>query len=60
MAQEGWICPKCGRALAPWMSECPCNYISTTITCSYTLETSATNTKSKGELQKWPKMNSKM
>ena len=21
---EGWICPKCGRALAPWMSECPC------------------------------------
>jgi hypothetical protein len=20
----GWICPKCGRALAPWMSECPC------------------------------------
>ena len=21
---EGWICPKCGRALAPWVSECPC------------------------------------
>ena len=21
---EGWICPKCGRGLAPWMSECPC------------------------------------
>ena len=20
----GWICPKCGRALAPWISECPC------------------------------------
>ena len=20
----GWICPKCGRALAPWVSECPC------------------------------------
>lgn len=24
MAKEGWICPKCGRALAPWVSECPC------------------------------------
>lgn len=23
----GWICPKCGRALAPWVSECPC-YVS--------------------------------
>lgn len=21
---QGWICPKCGRALAPWVSECPC------------------------------------
>ena len=21
---NGWICPKCGRALAPWVSECPC------------------------------------
>lgn len=21
---EGWICPKCGRGLAPWVSECPC------------------------------------
>ena len=20
---NGWICPKCGRALAPWVSECP-------------------------------------
>ena len=20
----GWICPKCGRGLAPWVSECPC------------------------------------
>lgn len=27
---EGWICPKCGRALAPWMSECPCYYTVTT------------------------------
>ena len=27
----GWICPRCGRALAPWMSECPC-YLTKTIT----------------------------
>ena len=24
MVKEGWICPKCGRALAPWVKECPC------------------------------------
>ena len=24
--QTGWVCPKCGRVLAPWMSECPCYY----------------------------------
>ena len=23
-AQFGWICPKCGKVLAPWMSECDC------------------------------------
>lgn len=22
--QEGWICPVCGRGIAPWMSFCPC------------------------------------
>ena len=25
--QVGWVCHKCGRVLAPWMSECPCYYI---------------------------------
>ena len=27
--QTGWICPKCGKVLAPWMSECDC-YLKTT------------------------------
>ena len=22
--QYGWICPKCGRVLAPFVPECPC------------------------------------
>lgn len=22
--KEGWVCPKCGRALSPWTLECPC------------------------------------
>lgn len=22
--QEGWICPVCGRGVAPWMERCPC------------------------------------
>jgi len=21
----GWVCPKCGRALAPWAYSCNCN-----------------------------------
>lgn len=21
---QGWYCPRCGRGLAPWVSECPC------------------------------------
>lgn len=22
--QEGWICPVCGRGVAPWVNACPC------------------------------------
>ena len=22
--QKGWICPACGRGVAPWASYCPC------------------------------------
>lgn len=22
--QKGWICPVCGRGLAPWVDYCPC------------------------------------
>jgi hypothetical protein len=22
--QEGWICPVCGRGMAPWVDYCPC------------------------------------
>ena len=22
--KKGWICPVCGRGMAPWMSFCPC------------------------------------
>ena len=25
MAQEGWICPKCGKVHAPWVSSCECS-----------------------------------
>lgn len=25
MAQEGWICPRCGKVNAPWVMLCFCN-----------------------------------
>ena len=43
---EGWICPKCGRALSPWTLECPCykiksyvNYTTTNTDYSYIRDT---------------------
>lgn len=37
---EGWICPKCGRALAPWMPECPCNNVETITSTNFTITSS--------------------
>ena len=37
-AQTGWICPKCGKVLAPWMSECDC-YLKTTAPAGTKTET---------------------
>ena len=34
--QQGWVCPKCGRALAPWVGSCFCTYKGFTITCNTT------------------------
>ena len=28
--QMGWICPKCGKVLAPWRAECDCHKNTTT------------------------------
>ena len=30
--QMGWICPKCGKVLAPWRAECDCHKKTTTTT----------------------------
>lgn len=33
--QKGWECPRCGKILAPWMSQCDCPRNTTTITWQY-------------------------
>lgn len=33
-AQYGWICPRCGKVHAPWVSECDCSNNTTTTTTS--------------------------
>lgn len=30
--QQGWVCPKCGKVLAPWVSSCFCSYRGLSIT----------------------------
>ena len=30
--QYGWICPVCGKGLAPWVSECSCSRIDSVAT----------------------------
>lgn len=35
--QEGWICPVCGRGVAPWVDVCPCQGFEMKITCGTTL-----------------------
>ena len=36
--QEGWICPVCGRGVAPWMSFCPCQSDADVINVTTTTE----------------------
>ena len=31
--QQGWICPRCGRVNAPWVSRCNCTRTPIKITC---------------------------
>lgn len=37
--QGGWICPVCGRGLAPWVDYCPCQGSETKITDVTSMET---------------------
>ena len=37
--QEGWICPVCGRGVAPWMDTCPCQKDAGVINVTTTTET---------------------
>ena len=36
--EQGWICPVCGRGLAPWVSCCPCMSKGWEITCGTTIQ----------------------
>ena len=34
----GWICPVCGKGVAPWASTCPCKDFNYNITCCDSLQ----------------------
>lgn len=34
--QKGWICPVCGRGLAPWVDVCPCHKYSSEVNITTT------------------------
>ena len=42
--KEGWICPVCGRGVAPWVDYCPCKidgnitWVATTVQTDYKAE----------------------
>jgi hypothetical protein len=36
--QEGWICPVCGRGVAPWVDVCPCRQDAGVINVTTTAE----------------------
>ena len=37
--QKGWICPVCGRGVAPWADVCPCRQDAGVINVATTTET---------------------
>lgn len=51
--QRGWICPLCGRALAPWVSMCPC----TSSEISYGTDTDSGSSKTVDELEELFRLN---